>query len=547
MALTKVSYSMIEGACVNVLDLGAVADAGVTTGTDNTAAFTAAIAATEASGQALYIPAGKYFFNGGKLTISNQMIVCGDGIGNTVLMFGGSPSKEQITRIVWRAEYDVGDYTSNSDAAVAWGIRVLDQNVTLANFSVITNQDPNTNYPLPFNSATDYPTSDYNYGVIVQRANAVLQSISVSGLWATTATALDGSIVGGIDDGFGAYDCEFFGQFGFQITGAQGQPVSGDEYLTLTSLDTRTAAGISDVNVIGCNIGDTSCGLRLFINNVLKGVRRSTTGGGLYINGQLFPNSAKRIQGIRFFNCRFASSDPFVYKVNYANRVEFYACHSEFRSGFFNTDGVTAITAANCAIVVTEYARRIIYVGGEKSGETDDRVFIDTTANVQIIDELGFDDPNPPGSIPAARMFTVDALRDRGVTTGVLSATNLIGTGGGSAVGTFTSTYFKIGNMVTEVIKIEVTGVGTIAGNLSVDLRYTISNLYTNDYDVPVIVTASNTTLGDAGVTGLISNNTTVIDLYKVRSGAALLRLAAADLTSSSIIFIQATYMTEDA
>jgi hypothetical protein len=53
--------------------------------------------------------------------------------------------------------------------------------------------------------------------------------------------------------------------------------------------------------------------------------------------------------------------------------------------------------------------------------------------------------------------------------------------------------------------------------------------------------------LGDAGVTGLISNNTSVIDLYKVRSGAALLRLAAADLTSSSIIFIQATYMTEDA
>ena len=166
---------------------------------------------------------------------------------------------------------------------------------------------------------------------------------------------------------------------------------------------------------------------------------------------------------------------------------------------------------------------------------------------MQIIDEYGFDDPDPPGSVPAARMFTVDALRARGVTTGVLSATNLIGSGGGSAVGTFTSTYFKIGNMVTEVIKIVVTGVGTIAGNLSVDLRYTMSNLYTNDYDAPVIVTASNTTLGDAGVTGLISNNTSVIDLYKVRSGAALLLLAAADLTSSSIIFIQATYMTEDA
>jgi hypothetical protein len=547
MALTKVDYAMLKNASVDVSAFGAVADAGVTTGTDNTAAFQAAIAAAEASGQSLYIPAGKYFFNGGKLTISNQMVVYGQGIDNTILMFGGSPTKEQITRIVWRAAYDTGDYTSNSDAAVAWGIRVLDQNVTLANFSVITNENPDTNYPLPFNSATDYPTSNYNYGVIVQRANAVLQSISVSGLWTTAAVSLDGSNVGGIGDGFGAYDCQFFGQFGFQITGAQGQPVSGDNYLELTSLDTRTSGGISDVNVIGCNIGDTSCGLRLYINNVRKGVRRSTTGGGLYINGQLYPNTAKRIQGIRFFNTRFASSDPYVYKVNYANRVEFYACHSEFRSGFYNTDGVTLITSGDCSIVVTTYARRVIYVGGEKSGETDARVFVDTADNVQIIDEYGFDDPDPPGSVPAARMFTVDALRARGVTTGAISATNLIGSGGGSATGTFTSTYFKIGNMVTEVIKVEVTGTGTISGNLSVDLRYTMSNLYTSDYDTPVVVTATNTTLGDAGVTGLISNNTSVIDLYKVRSAASLQNMTAADLTATSGFWIQATYMTEDA
>lgn len=547
MSLTKVDYAMLKNASVDVSAFGAVADAGVTTGTDNTAAFQAAIAAAEASGQSLYIPAGKYFFNGGKLTISNQMVVYGDGIGNTILMFGGSPAKEQITRIVWRSEYNSGDYTNNSDAAVAWGIRVLDQNVTLANFSVITNQDPDANYPLPFNSATDYPTSNYEYGVIVQRANAVLQSISVSGLWTVAATALDGSNVGGIGDGFGAYDCEFFGKFGFQITGAQGEPVSGDEYLDLAALDTRTSGGISDVNVIGCNIGDTSCGLRLFINSVRKGVRRSTTGGGLYINGQLYPNSAKRIQGIRFFNSRFASSDPYVYKVNYANRVEFYACHSEFRSGFFNTDGVTPITGSDCSIVVTTYARRIIYVGGEKSGETDARVYVNTTDNVQIIDEYGFDDPDPPGSTPAARMFTVDALRARDVTTGALSATNLIGSGGGSAVGTFTSTYFKIGNMVTEVIKIILTGTGTISGNLSVDLRYTSSSLFGNDYDTPVIVTASNTTLGDAGVTGIISNNASTIELYKVRSAASLLNMTDADLTATSILFIQATYMTEDA
>lgn len=58
MALTKVSYSMINGTPVNILDYGAVSNQ------NSTSAITAAEAAAYASGQELYFPAGTYLYEG---------------------------------------------------------------------------------------------------------------------------------------------------------------------------------------------------------------------------------------------------------------------------------------------------------------------------------------------------------------------------------------------------------------------------------------------------------------------------------------------------
>lgn len=74
MALTKATYSLIEGAPLNVLDFGAVGD----DSTDSTAAIQAAFTAAAASGQAVYIPAGTYKTTA-SLTISNDIIIYGDG------------------------------------------------------------------------------------------------------------------------------------------------------------------------------------------------------------------------------------------------------------------------------------------------------------------------------------------------------------------------------------------------------------------------------------------------------------------------------------
>ena len=78
MSLTKVSFSMIDGAVINVLDYGAVPDGLLSTGfinpsaTDNTASIQAAIdAATSRSGATVYFPAGAYGVTGA-IVVANK-------------------------------------------------------------------------------------------------------------------------------------------------------------------------------------------------------------------------------------------------------------------------------------------------------------------------------------------------------------------------------------------------------------------------------------------------------------------------------------------
>jgi len=63
MALTKVSYSMINGEPLNVLDYGAVGNSNIETGggTDDTAAILLATADAIATGRTLFAPSGYCF------------------------------------------------------------------------------------------------------------------------------------------------------------------------------------------------------------------------------------------------------------------------------------------------------------------------------------------------------------------------------------------------------------------------------------------------------------------------------------------------------
>ena len=531
---------------INVKWFGAVGDysTGTRTGTDNTTAFQECLTLCISTGSTMYIPSGMYFFNGGKLSITDELNIIGDGVDNTYLIFGGTPAKEIITRIMWRSEYDIGDYTNNSDSAVAWAIRCYSQNINIEKLTIKTNHAV-TGYVTPFNSATDYPTSDYDYGIIVQYANCSISTISVTGVWSLAALAIDGSNIGGFGDGFNAYNSDFFGMYGVKILGAEGQPISGDNYSDLASSDTRTAAGVSDINFYGCNIGDTARGTRLTVDGTSKMVKRSSTGGGLYINGQVYPNTAKRIQGIRLNNCRISSLDPYIYKANYVHRVEFSNCHTEFLSGGYSTDATTAITAANCAIVVTENARKVVYFGGEKSGETDSRTFKNTSLNIQIINEYGFQE-DPSGSVGDARMLQVDRLRDIGPWVPTLYGVTTTGT---PTYATQFGMYAKIGNMVFAQCRVVLSGKGGMAGGINLSgLPFTASNLFGTNQDSPAcIATVANIITGDAGTGAFINDNTKNITFVKIRSGATFQTIVDTDLIDTSRIDLSIWYMTEDA
>jgi hypothetical protein len=86
MALTKVSYSMINGASVNVLDYGAVGD-GVT---NDAAAFKSAAQAANANKQTLYVPAGTYKISSGINGVTDSISWLRLSMHGATLKFNGS-------------------------------------------------------------------------------------------------------------------------------------------------------------------------------------------------------------------------------------------------------------------------------------------------------------------------------------------------------------------------------------------------------------------------------------------------------------------------
>lgn len=85
MSLTKVSFSMINGASVNVLDFGAVGD----DSTNDTAAFAAAIAYAQANNMELVIPQRTYLLTSGVLNFAAENFRV-RGLGKPTLHFTGT-------------------------------------------------------------------------------------------------------------------------------------------------------------------------------------------------------------------------------------------------------------------------------------------------------------------------------------------------------------------------------------------------------------------------------------------------------------------------
>lgn len=541
------TYASKLGDVVSVKDFGAKCD----NVTNDAAAFQLAITKAMQINAKLRVPSGSCIIEGAEFVLTSPIIIEGDGRNSSKLIFKGSPTKTVRTYVTWRTEYDSGNYAASSDAAIACGFVVQSQNVIFRDLMVRAYWDGSINHPVPFNSATDFPTSDYDCGVLVQLPNVSLENVTIDGVWSTAALIGDASQPGGGIDGMKVHKSVLSGMWGVRIEGAHGQPISGDDYADLVSGDTRGAVGASDVEFSASEIYDTSGSVRLTIDgssNLL--VRRSVNSGALYVSGQNSANSAKRIQGMTFNGVRFAASDPYVYSVNYANNLEFIDTHSEFRTGAKDTDGVSALAASSAQVKVTKNARKVVYIGGEKSGESDQRVRRDTANNAGVISESNFHNADPVGSIPAARMLSAEALGDREV----WNTFTLVGstTAGTPTFSTRSGWYAKIGNIVYFGGRLTLSSKGGMVGNITIgELPFTVSNLFgtTAGYGSVTLSSISFLTTGDAGTGGDFIPATKTIQLTKLRSGASTQNITDADFVDSvnfTNLEFAGWYMTEE-
>lgn len=115
MSLTKVSYSMITGASVNVKDYGAVGDGS----TDDTTAIQAAITAVATTGQGLYISAGTYKITA-VLTSAGHLNMFGDGEESILDFSGITSSSSGITVTGTATEIEVVSSASAGNLQVVF-------------------------------------------------------------------------------------------------------------------------------------------------------------------------------------------------------------------------------------------------------------------------------------------------------------------------------------------------------------------------------------------------------------------------------------------
>jgi hypothetical protein len=134
MSLTKVSYSMITGAMINVRDYGAKGDGT----TNDTAAIQAAITAATANGQStLYIPTGTYIVKS-QLNVS-QCSVMGDGVYASIIKAGSGFTGTNLMYVGSLAQnlvYQDFQLDGNTGTASVKGI-LIEGNVLHCRFSTI--------------------------------------------------------------------------------------------------------------------------------------------------------------------------------------------------------------------------------------------------------------------------------------------------------------------------------------------------------------------------------------------------------------------------
>jgi hypothetical protein len=274
MALTKVSFSMIEGDVINVLDYGAVGDSNGTpgNGTDDTAAIQAAVTAASDTGKIVFIPVGTY-------RITAPIDFTGD---TNKIGFHGESNLQTIiyadfTSVTKRAALSLNNTT---------GTRAY---VSFKNFRLQGKSDPNTvgiycNFTGSFSQLEDVVVSSFYDGIIIANdyQMKIVQCFSLSNL-------NNGLQIGYLIDGVTLAQCNNITIFGglYNVNGANGIYVIGCRAIDLVQCcaEANEFTNIFLQNILGGNLSGVYMEYRDTLPDLYSAQLRLSGCSGVTING----------------------------------------------------------------------------------------------------------------------------------------------------------------------------------------------------------------------------------------------------------------------
>jgi hypothetical protein len=318
MSLTKVSFSMITGAPVNVKDFGAVGD-GIA---DDTAALQAAFDYAFPLRRPVYIPSGTYLYSSLSEIDESNVTINGDGSNNTVLKFTGTGIALKVgTQVVgseagFRQGINLSGFTveGNVNTSIIVNARLMarsfwnDINVREANpttgigFQFDGCQLSSFNYLMcsqDRNSMTNPPLEGFNINAVNPQGNStnnVWTNLYAEGLWPASANSIN---------------------IGVRITGGDqnvfigGSPESCKTYGTLVSslskFNTFIGVGWENLDAISGDVGDAGTSSR-YINcyssdNFIIQGRSCVVQGGYFERIQIDNTASRtRVQDVTINN-----------------------------------------------------------------------------------------------------------------------------------------------------------------------------------------------------------------------------------------------------
>ncbi|WP_156291735.1 tail fiber domain-containing protein [Oceanobacillus salinisoli] len=329
--------------------------------TDDTQAIRAALELAETYKTKVIIPGISVIT--GEIEIKAPMVIegvgSGTGYGNDLreyrqisgFLVKGTGKKRVLTRRKHRK-----NAFSSQDDPISVALNIQAENVVLKDFTVFLDFDKKNN------SRTNYGAK-WDIGIFVGcRTHFYAENVHVLGYFreagfyfdVTHATNLPrfmdlngntydntNNISGG--DGCTLVKCYTRGaKWGVHVAGV----LPGDHETYYDELsgkrvpDWRGSFGFSDFTMYSCSIYGTDHHSNYRRKAASGDYLSDTAGGAMYINARA-NNANQTVQGMRFFSCRFASFEPYRVRLDQANRVMFYGCHIEKRSGIKakNPDG----------------------------------------------------------------------------------------------------------------------------------------------------------------------------------------------------------------